>query len=188
MTWIRTVAPGEADGALAQTLDAIASARGGVAAVHLAQSLNPRALAAHLELYKAVVFARSSLSRVARERIAVVVSAANRCDYCVSHHGAALDNLGEDIATSDPLRSGNIPASLPEVDRAMLKWAKRSAAQPWTASAEDIAELRSAGLDDRAILDAALVTAYFCFVNRLVLMLGVDTEADFARFCRDGSE
>ncbi len=36
--------------------------------------------------------------------------------------------------------------------------------------------LKETGLDDRAILDATLVVAYFNFVNRMVLSLGVQLE------------
>lgn len=36
--------------------------------------------------------------------------------------------------------------------------------------------LRVAGLDDAGILDVGLVTAYFNFVNRMVLALGVELE------------
>lgn len=79
MPWIQTIPPSDADGELAELYGAIGSARGGVADVHLIQSLNPRAMRAHLEIYKAIVFARSPLSRKDRERIAVVVSAANAC-------------------------------------------------------------------------------------------------------------
>jgi alkylhydroperoxidase family enzyme len=39
------------------------------------------------------------------------------------------------------------------------------------------------GFDDRAILDAALTVAYFSFVNRLVLLLGVEVEKDYASTC-----
>ena len=42
---------------------------------------NPRVLRAHLELYKAVMHARSPLSRIQREMVAVVVSALNECHY-----------------------------------------------------------------------------------------------------------
>jgi alkylhydroperoxidase family enzyme len=38
--------------------------------------------------------------------------------------------------------------------------------------------MKDSGLDDRSILDAALVIAYFNFVNRLVLGLGVETEQE----------
>ncbi|MBI2375700.1 MAG: hypothetical protein HYV07_17015 [Deltaproteobacteria bacterium] len=52
----------------------------------------------------------------------------------------------------------------------------------------DLAELRRAGHDDRAILDAALTVAYFSFVNRLVLLLGVAVEDDFASTCAGSDE
>jgi alkylhydroperoxidase family enzyme len=44
-------------------------------------SLNERALQGHLDLYRAVMFGESPLSRAEREAIAVVVSAANDCHY-----------------------------------------------------------------------------------------------------------
>ncbi len=46
-----------------------------------AHSLNPEALAAHLALYRVLMFGRSGLSRAEREAIAVAVSAANECHY-----------------------------------------------------------------------------------------------------------
>src|SRR5258708_24676959 len=104
MAWIRVIDPEGADGQLRDIYRAIASARGGIANVHRVQSLNARALRAHLELYRAVMFARSTLSRIARERIAVGVSEANRCPYCVAHHGDALRQLRDDPAVVVPLR------------------------------------------------------------------------------------
>jgi len=185
MPWIKTIAPEEADGDLAALYRAIGSARGGVANVHRAQSLNPRALRAHLALYKAVVFARSPLSRIARERIAVVVSAANGCPYCVSHHAAALGQLGDDPAVIDALARGEPPAGLPPADVALLRWASDLARAPDRCDEAAVAELRARGFDDRAILDGALTVAYFSFVNRLVLALGVAVESDYEKTCGD---
>jgi hypothetical protein len=45
--WIKTIAPGKADGELDEIYRVIDSARGGVAEIHRVQSLNPRALKAH---------------------------------------------------------------------------------------------------------------------------------------------
>ena len=42
----------------------------------------------------------------------------------------------------------------------------------------DLGELRAVGLDDRDILDVALVTAYFNFVNRIAMSLGVESTPD----------
>lgn len=42
---------------------------------------NPKALAAHIDFYRAIMFGKSPLSRDQREMIAVVVSAINECHY-----------------------------------------------------------------------------------------------------------
>ncbi|MCA1673283.1 MAG: carboxymuconolactone decarboxylase family protein [Actinobacteria bacterium] len=166
--WIESIAPAHATGELKDLYERIGGARGGVAQIHLAQSLNPRVLAAHFELYKALMFQPSPLSRADREALAVVVSRANACAYCAAHHGAALSQLGEQ-------------SSLPQE---VLEWAARLARAPETASEADIAALRAAGLTDRAILDAVLTVAYFSYANRLVLGLGLETEPGFESTCR----
>ena len=43
-------------------------------------------------------------------------------------------------------------------------------------SKEHYDNLRSAGLDDRMILDATLIISYFNFVNRMILGLGVNVD------------
>ncbi len=183
MPWIETIPPELATGELDDLYAAIGGARGGVADVHQVQSLNPRALRAHLELYKAVVFQRSSLPRIARERIAVVVSSANRCAYCVGHHGEAARQLGDDPVILDALGRGELPAALAPAERTVLAWARRAALEPWATGPAEIDALRASGLDDRGILDATLTVAYFSFVNRLVLLLGVELEDGYEATC-----
>lgn len=166
--WIDSVSPDAATGELKNLYERIGGARGGVAAIHQAQSLNPSVLAAHFELYKALMFQPSPLSRADREAIAVAVSRANACEYCAAHHGTALDQLG--IASS---LASNV-----------FEWATRLARDPAQTSAADVAALRAAGLSDRAILDAVLVVAYFSFANRLVMGLGLSLEPEFESTCR----
>jgi alkylhydroperoxidase family enzyme len=81
VTWIRTVPPEEAQGELGRLYDTIRRARGGVANVLKSHSLNPPALAAHFELYRAVQLGPSPLSRLERELVATVVSRTNGCHY-----------------------------------------------------------------------------------------------------------
>jgi uncharacterized peroxidase-related enzyme len=183
MAWIATLPPENAEGELRDVYGAIGAARGGVADIHQAQSLNPRALEAHLDLYKAVMFQRGSLSRIQRERIAVVVSAANSCDYCVAHHGEALRQLGDDPALVAALGRAELPTDLPAADLSLLRWARRAAVEPAAASEADLRALRDAGRDDRAVLDAVLVVAYFSFVNRIALLPGVQVEQGFEATC-----
>jgi uncharacterized peroxidase-related enzyme len=185
MAWIKTIEPQQAEGELAKLYQAIGSARGGIANVHQISSLNSRAVKAHLEIYKAIVFQRSTLSRIDRERIAVVVSHANDCSYCVAHHGSALRQLGDSEAVVAALSKGQSPDSLGAGERELLAWARRGALSPAECDEANVKALLAAGYDDRAVLDAALTVAYFSFVNRLVLLLGVAEEEDFEEMCRD---
>lgn len=166
--WIDSVSSSDATGELRDLYERIGHARGGIAQIHQAQSLNPPALAAHFDLYKAVMFRPSPLSRADREALAVAVSRANSCEYCTAHHGVALGRLGA-ASTLGP---------------AVLDWAARLARTPESASAADVKMLRDAGLSDRAVLDAVLTVAYFSFVNRLVMVLGVTLEPGFEATCR----
>lgn len=186
--WIANIDPSRAEGLLADLYHSIGSTRGDVPNVLLAHSLNPKALQAHLELYRAVIFEPSTLSRLMRERIAVVVSAANICPYCLAHHSAALLDLGEVPEIVETLARAEIPSAISPAERAVLDWALLATADPAGCEEAHIATLRAHGFDDRAILDAALSAAYFGFVNRLVLMLGVALDHDHAASCRNVAE
>jgi alkylhydroperoxidase family enzyme len=81
MTWIRTIAPEEAEGPLRVVYDALIKQRGFVPNLHRAMSLCPQILRPLGMLITAVMQAPGALSRVQREMIAVVVSRLNRCEY-----------------------------------------------------------------------------------------------------------
>ena len=68
--------------------------------------------------------------------------------------------------------------------RALLEWAREATLAPHLSTEASVQCLRNVGFDDRAILDATLTVGYFCFVNRLVLLLGVSVEEDFEDTCR----
>src|SRR5262245_54251277 len=67
-------------------------------------------------------------------------------------------------------------APLDAADRALCAFAERLAAEPGRMREEDLAPLRAAGLDDRAIHDAVQAVAYFSYINRVADGLGVDLE------------
>ncbi len=81
MAWIRTVAPGEAQGALRLSYEAAVKRAGRVFQIVRAMSLAPRVLDASMGLYLAILHAPAGLERRQRELLAVVVSTANRCHY-----------------------------------------------------------------------------------------------------------
>ena len=82
MAHLRLVEVVEAEGELKQEYDAAASRSGGkVFNIVKAMSLRPRVLHASMALYREIMFGESPLTRVERELLAVVVSAANSCHY-----------------------------------------------------------------------------------------------------------
>ena len=53
-------------------------------------SLLPKTMITHLDFYMSIMFDKEGIRRADAELIATVVSAANKCDYCVNHHAEAL--------------------------------------------------------------------------------------------------
>lgn len=179
MAWIRTVEPEAAGDELRAVYDRIAGERGKVAAIMQVQSLSPRAITAHLELYQTAMFSSGGVSRPERELIAVVVSATNRCRYCVSHHAAALMAYWKDEArvhqASDDWRG---LGGLSERERAMLDYAEALTREPATVGETRVVALRDAGLSDEDVLSVNLVVAYYNFVNRIAEGLGVELDPE----------
>jgi len=180
MAWIDLIEPDDATGDLKELYDTIAEKRGKVSNVLTVHSLNPAALKEHLDLYDAVLFGSSPLSRSDREAIAVVVSAANECDYCVRHHAEALNAYWRDEARTQQLADDY--TALDDLDdqlRTACDVAAKLTTDPGAMSEDDVHTLRDAGWSDRAVLDIVLVTSYFNFVNRITNALGVEvTEAE----------
>ncbi|MGH7538059.1 MAG: peroxidase-related enzyme, partial [Gemmatimonadales bacterium] len=61
-------------------------------------------------------------------------------------------------------------------DRAMLEYAHRLTIRPGEVGAADLARLRAADWEDRAIHDLCAIVAYFAFVNRIADGLAVELE------------
>ncbi len=70
-------------------------------------------------------------------------------------------------------------AELAASDRAMLDYAAKLTRTPSEIELGDLARLRDAGFDDRAIHDVCAITAYYAFVNRIADGLGVELEPRF---------
>ena len=81
MAWIRTISEEEAEGELQALYAKLTGPHGEVDNILKVHSLNPKSLKGHLDFYTTLMRGRSPLSRIQREMIAMVVSAANRCHY-----------------------------------------------------------------------------------------------------------
>lgn len=81
MSFIRIVAPAEADGELARAYGEVTAGRGAVGNILAVHSVHPSVMVAHLRLYAELMFGASELTRLEREAMAVVVSGVNNCHY-----------------------------------------------------------------------------------------------------------
>lgn len=81
MAWIHVIPEADAAGKLKELYARYQEPGGGVDNILKIHSLNVPSLEAHFELYRTLMRGRSELTRVQREMIAVVASAANRCHY-----------------------------------------------------------------------------------------------------------
>jgi len=173
MSWIDEVGVDDAEGKLEAIYAELLKKRGKVSNILKVHSLDPEAMANHLDLYMTVMFGESGLSRAEREAVAVVVSATNECAYCVNHHAEVLRRYVKDDETLELLMSADgLEALEPRLSN-IVRHAEKLTSAPSAMTESDLGELRAVGLTDKDILNLTLVVGYFNFVNRIALGLGV---------------
>jgi len=178
MSWIDEIEVSNADGKLAAMYAELIKKRGKVSNILKVHSLNPDAMEGHLDLYMTLMFGKSGLSRLEREAIAVVVSAANDCAYCVNHHAEALRRYIKDEETLELLSTADGLETLEPRLSNIVRHAEKLTSAPGAMTESDLGELRAVDLSDKDILDLTLIVSYFNFVNRIAVGLGVDFSAD----------
>lgn len=137
-----------------------------------AYSLRPAKLRTFIALYNELMLGESGLSKLEREMIAVVVSSANHCYYCLVAHGQAVRQLSDDPELGEMLIMNYRAADLPPRDRAMLDFAWKLTVAPHTVIDTDRAGLRDHDFDEEGIFDICDVVGFFNMSNRVAT--GVD--------------
>jgi uncharacterized peroxidase-related enzyme len=135
--------------------------------------------------YDYLMRSEGHLSRREREMIAVVVSSHNRCEYCLASHSAYLRELTGDPILPDVLIANHRRAEISPRERALLDFAVRMTTDSPRMEEADLEPLRSVGLSDEAIFEAAQVAAMFNFTNRLANALGWKPNAEYYAMHRD---
>jgi len=95
----------------------------------------------------------------------------NGCRYCAVVHARRHVQLADNDAVVSAIYFDRADA-LGERDAAIYRFARRLSVTPAEATAEDIAPLRAAGMDDREIIDLIHAIAIFGWANRLMHVLG----------------
>jgi uncharacterized peroxidase-related enzyme len=142
-------------------------------------ALRPSHLLRWNEHYEELMKGDSGLSKAEREMIAVVVSVANECRYCIAAHSAALRKLTKDAALADAIADDHTSAPLEQRVRAMLDYARKLTLHPTAMSEADVDRLRAAGWTDEDVMDIAEVTGMFNLTNRMASGLGWEPNPEY---------
>ena len=132
-------------------------------------SRNAEKLRAFTQYYNTLMLAPSGLTKLEREMVAVVVSSANRCFYCLVAHGQAVRRLSGDPQLGEMLVMNYRVAELSPRQRAMLDFAWKLTTAPAEIVEADREALRAAGLDEGEIFDLADVIGFFNMSNRFAI-------------------
>ncbi len=137
--------------------------------VFRAYAWRPERLSAWFAHFRLLHEETPGLSAAEREMIAVVVSMANGCLYCLVAHGATLrEALGDPILgdriTLDWRRAGLDPRR-----SAICAYAEKLTRTPRDLTEADLEMLRSVGLTDEECWDVAEVAAMYNFTNRMAM-------------------
>jgi len=132
-----------------------------------AYASDPARLEAFVAMHDDLMRAPSGLSKLEREMIAVVVSATNRCYYCLTAHGAAVRALSGDPKLGEMLVMNWRVAPLDARQHAMLEFAELMTLASARITEADLDALREAGFSDSDIWDIASVAGFFNMTNRV---------------------
>ena len=136
-------------------------------------------LNAFTALYNDLMLADSGLTKLEREMIAVVVSATNRCFYCLTAHGAAVRQLSGDPLLGEALVMNWRVADVTPRQRAMLAFAEKVTLASAQIEEADRQTLRDNGLSDRDIWDVINVAAFFSMSNRVASATAMEPNPDY---------
>ena len=153
--------------------------------VYSAYSLKPQRLRHFMVMYNEIMLAESGLSKLDREMVAVVVSSANRCYYCLVAHGAAVRMLSGDPELGEMMALNYRVAPLGPRQRAMLDFAWKLTTTPWLVEDADRAALREAGFSSEDVFDLAETVAFFNLSNRMASATDMMPNREYHRAVRE---
>jgi len=143
-----------------------------IGAYSLVLAHEPESLLHRTPLFNGIMYAPRGLPRAERELATAVESVLNGCVYCASVHTRRFVELTGGREAIDALFAQGIAGLDDPRRQAISVAAARLTVTPASLSAEDVAALHRAGLDDGEILDLILAVAIFAWANRLMLSLG----------------
>jgi uncharacterized peroxidase-related enzyme len=147
-------------------------------------SFRPERFSAWFAHYKQLHEPTENLNAAEREMIAVAVSMANGCLYCLVAHGAALRQTLGDPIQADRITLDYKRAGLDARMEAVLDFAVLLTESPVNASSVDIAHLQSFGLTLEEVWDVIEIAAMYNFTNRMASATGMIPNREYHALAR----
>jgi uncharacterized peroxidase-related enzyme len=147
-------------------------------------AFRPQRLSAWFAHYRLLHEPTANLSAADREMIAVVVSSANGCLYCLVAHGATLrEELG------DPVLGERISydwrrAGLDERRTAICEYAEKLTRDPRAVNESDLDRLLATGLTREEAWDVIEIAAMYNFTNRLAMGTNMLPNEEYSALAR----
>jgi uncharacterized peroxidase-related enzyme len=174
MSRIHQINPETATGRAKTLLDTVKIHLGLVPNMTRAMANAPAVLDGHLQLSGALN--KGTLPAKVREQIALGISQANECDYCVAAHSAIGKSLG---LTADQIRDSRLGTAVDPKTDALINFARKVLDGRGRVTDTDIRDVRQTGFDDGAIAEVVANVALHVFTNYFNQV--AETDIDFAK-------
>ena len=129
--------------------------------------------------YNALMFGSSGLSNLEKEMIAVVVSCANHCFYCLTAHGCNVREYSQNPILGELMVMNYRAAELSERHRAMLDFADKLTTDVHSMNESDRQTLRDNGFSEKDIWDIANIAGFYNMTNRVASALDMQPNPEY---------
>lgn len=177
MERVKKVSVDQANPEVKTFYDTIQRSMGKVPNIFLHMGNSPSLLKAYFGLTEAVN--ATTLNPKLREEIALAVSEANQCNYCLAAHSAIGKKAGLSDDEISLARQGKGKGSK---ETTILKFAKSIAQKRGHVSSMEIDELKHAGITDKELVEIILLVVSSVFTNYFNLV--VEPQIDFPQVAK----
>jgi uncharacterized peroxidase-related enzyme len=125
------------------------------------------------------MFGESGLSNLEKEMIAVVVSSANHCFYCLTAHGCNVREYSQNPVLGELMVMNYRAADLSARHHAMLDFADKLTTAVDAIGESDRQALRDNGFSEKDIWDIANIAGFYNMTNRVASAVDMQPNMEY---------
>ena len=175
MGFVNEIEPAQAGAELKEIYRNLEQGLGFLPHYFMSLGAKPKVIEAQLAMDDAIM-SDGALTKLVKEQVAVVVSSINSSSYCVKFHMELLRRFGIDRAMERKLTTDYASGPFEPKVIALFRFAEKLTKKPDDIQETDIAAVKAAGWNDDAVRELVLTVAYFGYINRVSLGLGLVTD------------